>query len=101
MSETRWTRGPWKVWPNHDLGHDREDEIVVGHGPAVVATVWPMGDDEAGINESVANAHVIALAPTMRIALEKAANALRANERLAREIDMLLARARGEGANDG
>lgn len=63
---SKHTPGPWRITTAlaHCFGHD--DELAVEcEGGAVVAGVWPMGDDDVGIHEAHANARLIAAAPEL------------------------------------
>lgn len=67
MSDTQHTPGPW--YTSTDVHHD--DEYAVKAGEAVVCTVWPMGDDQAGNDIQNANEHLISAAPCMVAALRE------------------------------
>lgn len=64
VSKVTHTPGPWAISP--DVYHDDELAVVGGEtGQAVVATVWPMGDDDAGVEEQAANRRLIVAAPDL------------------------------------
>jgi hypothetical protein len=58
------TPGPWSISP--DMYHDDELSVVGGEsGDAVIATVWPMGDDEFGMEQQAANRLLVTAAPDL------------------------------------
>lgn len=94
QTETRFTRGPWRVSP-----HDRS-QITHGHD-VMVASVYDGGsfDAEYDAETEWANANLIAAAPEMYAALEALADAYyrtwRTDTPYVQAIDVL-AKARGE-----
>jgi len=94
MSEAKFTKGEWTV-------NDEGGLIEINSMSGTVGTVWGFDPDHTGCNiseESHCNAHLIAAAPDMYAMLEKLSGQLTDinAHRAADEVEMLLAKARGE-----
>lgn len=105
MSKPKFTLGPWRVI----------ESGIIAEGKFVIARIYlaPLKEENAAIEESIANAHLIAAAPLMYDALLSASRVFRmyeehhalkgamdkaeANGSIADDIEKLLAEARGEG----
>ena len=98
MRETAFTRGPWS-WSFYN-GFDGEASLMEGpegdqHGSILEGVVFVMFDD----GENLANANLIAAAPELYEALQKARNTLSGcgMSNIAADIcDAALAKARGD-----
>lgn len=106
MSETKFTPGPWHKDERSDI-YVRDSE-----GDYIAETYAPMPKRKRAKGENEANAHLIAAAPELYEALEKAAEVFRAyqshheanrhtdkaerNKFYAEQIEAALTKARGE-----
>lgn len=69
MTETpKWTEGPWTVLVSEGILIAKEDDYADGHNHMAIAVASRHG--LIGHNEALANAHLIASAPTMAEALQ-------------------------------
>lgn len=69
MSETKWTKGPWKV----GLADEHEHQAAFGPDGYMVADCAIFGFGAApSEDECTANAHLVAAAPDMAVALSAA-----------------------------
>lgn len=90
MSQTKFTKGPWKVYG---------DWMIIDSNGRLIAQFEPLNDELSNGNtaESFANAYLIAAAPEMYEMLERVAQtALPETGALFDEVQRLLAKARGE-----
>ena len=91
MSETKFTKGEWHVKPCGEIGFN---VCALSKGVSVYSTV-------KAVNDAAADANLIACAPEMYAMLDVIADGLLdaggfGNCKLAKEIEALLAKARGE-----
>lgn len=90
MTEPKFTPGPWKVI----------ESGVVAEGRFVIARIYldPLKEENAAIEESVANAHLIAAAPELYEALETCLlyGAMTGDDWVIFKAETALAKARGE-----
>ena len=85
MSKTKFTKGPWIIKNNFQVGC----EVDFGDGFFTLA-------DCQIFNDGRANAHLIAAAPEMYEALEELYRTFEMGEALESKVERLLAKARGE-----
>ncbi len=70
--QPKWTKGPWPIKPTGDFKRIViGDGLVDGPGGYEVAEVY---SDDCDRDEAMANAHLIAAAPDLYAALERALN---------------------------
>ena len=106
-----FTGGPWKLGESQ-AGPEGEQREIVAEGDAIIARVWPVGEDFdsprnlAELPEREANARLIAAAPELltfaanaenTIAQYLAGHEVTGFARLLDEAHALLARVQGEG----
>jgi hypothetical protein len=72
MSETKWTKGPWKV---NNTNRDKWPSglIIVGYGSNVLAVVHDTGNPVV-VEQGAANARLIVASPMMFEALRQIAD---------------------------
>lgn len=71
IATTEPTAGPWMVG-EYGAGLEGDEIHVTADGGCVVAAVYPMGDDAVGNRIQALNARLVAAAPDMLAACQKA-----------------------------
>jgi hypothetical protein len=97
MKVEKFTKAPWALGIPTDFAPFCVDAKCNNDGMRFeVCNVWGVDDDTVACEQSRANTHLIAAAPEMYEVLKKLVAHYNFSEYCKNEIDMVLAKARGE-----